>query len=468
MLTILKNSPKNVSEKPGASPLSHKHIGAEAFVGTFGTSVFIQACSIVQGIILARILGPTGRGQYAVIILWPTVFAYIGLFGTSFSIARLAAKEEDVDSVSRSGLLLAVLTSLVTAFIGYFLLPFLIPAEKHQVLPLARFFLLYIPVCQIGSNLVAIDQGSGNFFRLNFIRVLQSPLFIACLTIIFVLKLSGLIWFVTAFLVASTIVVLSRMILLIRDYGIRGRMYSVIKILRGGVSFGLVGIGVQIYTYIDRILLLWLLEPRYMGLYVVALSASSVIKSITTSMGLVSFTITAQASRAEGFSRVGSIFRKAVVTKLLFGGVLALAMPFLLPLVYGKGFSEAIKPAILLIVGTAFAGLSLLLDECMRGQGKPFAGLVGRITAIITIVAVGYPALRVWGVMGIAAAFVAAQFVYLCVIAFQVLTHYNNARLSDFVPKRGDVTELLIVVKKCLGNLGKYFKWIGLGDDNDV
>ena len=470
MLTILENSPKNVSEKPGAVPLSHKHIGAEAFVGTFGTSVFVQGCLVLQGIILARFLGPTGRGNYAAIILWPTIFAYIGLFGTSFSIARLAAKEEDVGSVLRSGLLLAVLTSLVTASIGYFLLPFLIPAEKHQILPLARFFLLYIPVCQMASNLAAIDQGSGNFFRLNFLRALQSPFFIACLTIIFVLNLNGLIWFVFAFLVAQTIAVLSRMILLIRDYGIRGRMYSVMKILRGGGSFGLAVIGVQIYTYTDRILLLWLLEPRYMGLYVVALSASSVIRSITTSMGLVSFTITAQAARAEGFERVGSIFRKAVVMKFLGGSVLVFAVPFLLPLVYGDRFGDAVRPAIVLIVGSAFAGLALLLDQCMRGQGKPFAGLASRIAAIITMVAVGFPASRAWGTIGVAAAFVAAQFVCLCMLTLQVLFYYNDAKLSNFVPKLADVTELLGVVKRTLRklNLGKYGRWIGLGDDSDV
>ncbi len=86
------------------------------------------------------------------------------------------------------------------------------------------------------------------------------------------------------------------------------------------------------------------------------------------------------------------------------------------------------------------------------------------------MVAVGFPASRAWGTIGVAVAFVAAQFVYLCIIAFQVLTHYNNARLSDFVPKWGDVTELLGVVKRTLRklNLGKYGRWIGLGEDNNV
>ena len=55
-------------------------------------------------------------------------------------------------------------------------------------------------------------------------------------------------------------------------------------------------------------------------------------------------------------------------------------------------------------------------------------------------------------------------------MALQVLFYYNDAKLSNFVPKLADVIELLSVVKISLRRLGlgKYGKWIGLGDDSDV
>jgi len=451
ILSQQKNDENNVLR---ASVLPHKRLGAKVFVGTFGTSVFVLGCAVIQGIILARILGPSGRGDYTSIILWPTVFAYLGLLGTSFVIGRLAAKEKDIGSIFRSGILLAVLTSVLAVLIGYWLLPFLVPAEKHRLLPFARWFLLYIPVCQISANLAAVDQGSGNFFRLNFIRALQSPVFITVLVVIFILGIEKVIWFVMALLVAHAIVVLSRMILMLREHGIKGRIYPVLKILRRGFPFALTTAGVQGYQYVDKILLLWLLEPRHMGLYVIALSASSVMNTISGSMGLVSFTIAAQQSNSEGFGRVGSIFRKAVVAKLVIGTCLALAMPFLLPLVYGEEFSEAVKPAILLIAGSSFAGLSLLLDQCMRGQGRPLAGLAARVVAIVTMVVLGLPLSRYWGIIGMAGAFLVAQFCCLCVIVWKVLIHYDNAKLSGFVPKLGDITDLLGVARTALGRLG--------------
>jgi O-antigen/teichoic acid export membrane protein len=464
---------KNVKDNVSKSNSSlNKRIGAEAFIGTFGTEVFIQVCNVLQGIILARLLGPTDRGQYAAIILWPTIFAYIGLFGVSFAIGRLAAKENDIGPIARTALLLALLTSVLPFFLGYWLLQYLIPPGWNQILPLAKVYLIFIPLCHLSSNLVAIDQGRGNFFRVNLFRSLQNPIYIVFLIMIPLFGLRALIWFVIALLSAFAIVTISRIILMLRDYSIRGTMYPPIRVLQGGLSFGLVGLAVQGYQYFDRILLLWLLEPSCMGLYVIALSASSIIGTIAGSMGLVSFTITAQAARAKGFSQVGSIFRKAIITKFLFGSVLAFAMPFLLPFIYGEEYRGAVKLAIVLIAGSAFASLSLLLDQCMRGQGKPFVGLVGRIAAMIVMIAVALPLTMFWSLaaLGVAVAFVLAQFMYLCVIAFQVLTYYNNARVLDFVPKWGDVIELLSVVKRILRsfNLGKYGRWIGLGDDNNV
>ena len=50
-------------------PAKKKHIGTNAFIGTFGTSILIQACGVIQGVIVARLLGPVGRGEYAAVIL---------------------------------------------------------------------------------------------------------------------------------------------------------------------------------------------------------------------------------------------------------------------------------------------------------------------------------------------------------------------------------------------------------------
>jgi O-antigen/teichoic acid export membrane protein len=433
--------------------LPRKKISARHFLGTFGTSIFVQGCTVIQGVLLARLLGPTGRGQYAAIILWPTIIANIGILGANLVLSRLAAQKNELGPVFRSGLLLAVLTGLASIVAGYWLLPFLIPSEQHELLPFARLFLLYIPFYHLGSNLAGIDQGAGNFARLNFIRALNNPFIVICLMAMFLRDVNSVVWAVTILLLARVFIALCRILAMLRDHSIWGRLYSPREILHKSMPFLGATMGDQLYHFMDKILLLWLLEPRYMGIYVVALSAGTVLRTVTTSMGIVSFTITAQETDAAGFRRVGSIFRKTAITMLFWGTILALAIPVLLPFVYSQKFQDAVTPAIVIIAGSIFAGLANLLSQCMLGQGKPFAGLIGKIGSIITMVVLGYPASKAFGTLGIAMAFVAAQFVFLFLVTAKVLLHYDNSRLWDFIPKKDDVIRLLIVIRSCIEKL---------------
>jgi len=442
-------------DNPVTQSTARARIGARAFVGTFGTNFFIQVSTTIQGIILARLLTQEMRGLYAAIILWPTVLSYIGLLGTNIASGRLAAKEDDVGAVFRSALSLAVGTSIVTAAVGYVLLGMLIPQDKQQILPLARLFMLYVPACQLATNLAAIDQGSGNFFRLNFVRALRSPLFIVALVAIWVSGVAGLFWFVAGLLAAHGLVTVIRLVLLVRQYGLVGRLCPLLKLIRKGLPFGFVEVCVQLYQYADRILLLWLLPPEYLGLYAIGLAASSVVRTVGSSVAMVSFTISARDSAAQGFERVAAIFRKAVLVKIVLGAALALAMPVIIPVVLGSRWVDAVPVATVLVGGSALSGLAMLLDQCMRGQGNPFAGLLGRILAIITMVAMGYLAIKVLGLgaVGMAVAFTAGQLVYLCVLAFWLLVHYRDSRASDLVPVRADIASLVELAKISLQKL---------------
>jgi hypothetical protein len=50
------------------SPPQVRPIGSRQFASTLVTNVVIQGCTIVQGILLARLLGPVGRVDVASIV----------------------------------------------------------------------------------------------------------------------------------------------------------------------------------------------------------------------------------------------------------------------------------------------------------------------------------------------------------------------------------------------------------------
>jgi O-antigen/teichoic acid export membrane protein len=414
-----------------------------AFGETFSTSLSIQVCALVQGIMIARLLGVTGRGDFAAIIMYPTLFAAVGIAGVNVVLTRVAAKNSE--SLFRLALLSAVATSVPTMLIGYWLQPILLSDVSKKVLYLSQCYLWSIPLNHLGLNLNAIEQGRGNLHMYNLTRGLLNPVYLGVIIAAYwfhFISLAALTW---GLILANLVVVLVRFFYsYFKNRQFPGGVYpeSVLKILRQGFRFGLAG-GLQIvYQQFDKMLVLWLLNTEMLGVYTVALTAGSVLGSITTSAGIVIFSVSSQAANREGFGQLSKTFRVSLLLWAVFGVMLMAALPLLLPLVYGKAFAPAIIPAQLLIVGAACSGLSSLLDQAIRGQGKAFTGVWGRIAAIFIIAAIGYLLAPVYSASGMAIAFSIGQFGGLLVMIVQMNRHYPGARIRDYLPTCQDCKSL--------------------------
>jgi O-antigen/teichoic acid export membrane protein len=421
-----------------------KHIGASAFIGTFSTSIFVQACTVVQGIIIARLLGPVGRGEYAAIMLWPNIISSIGIFGTNIALARIVAQTDQYDRVIRTGILLAFTTAFISSTICYLSLPYLLPEDSKHLLNLSRLFILFIPIEHFVLNFIAIDQGMGNFKRFNYTKVLFSPIYISFLLGMWISGNHKVEFAAIGMLIAYLIVVLVRFMLVLKDINILGRLYPPFKTIYESALFGVVGAIQPLYLYADKVILLWILGTENLGLYTAALSASAVISSITFSTGFVSFTMTAQEKQGQGFEKVAKVFSISALLWFFLGFGLLLVMSTLLPLVYGKEFEPAVDAARLLILGSAFSGLANLLDQTLRGQGQAFVGIEGRILGLAVMVLTGVIFSYWIGLSGMCVAFILGQFTCLSFFIWRTIRHYkvNVKHIWNYLSIREDLVNL--------------------------
>src|SRR5215469_1663344 len=100
-------------------------IGSREFASTLLTNVVIQGFTIVQGIFVARLLGPIGRGQFAAAILWPNLFAAMGGMGVGVALARRAARAADVAPIIRAALVVTLLTGTIVTALCALAIPWL-------------------------------------------------------------------------------------------------------------------------------------------------------------------------------------------------------------------------------------------------------------------------------------------------------------------------------------------------------
>ena len=426
----------------GASAPRIRPIGSREFASTLITNIVIQACTVVQGILVARLLGPAGRGQFAAAILWPGLFAAMGGMGVSVALARRAGRAHDLARVIRTGLALTLLTGTVVAVLCAAAIPWLLPGNDTVVRNAAYVFVPFIIFNQVSLAMIAIDQGAGWFAQMNWTRLIVNPVYLLFVVVLWFTGVRDVGWFVVGLLIANAAVAFARVTLAVQRAPLSGQMEPVNAVLHEALPYGLAGLLGALAASADKALLLYLLGTAQLGFYTVALTAASVVNSLAGAAGTVSFGMSAQVKDREGFDRVARMFRFTAWTWLLAGLGVAVIIPIVLPLLYGAVFRPAIWPAILLIPAAALTGQASILEESMRAQGRAFVGLEARAAGLVVMIAMGWLLAPVVGIYGVVFAAIGSQAIVLIVMMFAARWHFHRALLNALLPRISDLLEL--------------------------
>ncbi len=304
---------------------------------------------------------------------------------------------------------------------------------------MAKFFILVIPFQRLVMNLNSIDQGRGDFRQFNRIRSIMNPTYVLLLFLLWLAGFRTVFGCVAAMLAANAAPVMVWFFTAASKYSFRGPLYSLTDIFKQSIPFSLAGIFYEVYLHIDKALMLWFLGTRDLGIYTVALAASSVVGSVTLSAGMVSFTLGAQADYKCGFEVLAKTFRISLLLWVLLGGGLSLVMPWVLPLVYGSDFTDAVLPARLLIAASAFAGLGNMLEQAIRGQGRAYIGIEGRTGGLAVLLMFSFLLVKKFQIIGFCLASILGQLTYLLLILWMTNQHYEVQGIGSYMPRWADL-----------------------------
>lgn len=371
---------------------------SKANFGTFSTSLAIQACGAATGILTARLLGPVARGELATAILWPVILSNLGLMGCNWVLAREVAKNPDQE---RDWIVVGVTVGLATALayliIGYFLIPLLLPADRAYLLPVARLCLLLIPLDILNQVLLAVEHGRMRWRRYNLLRLSFTIFYLALIGFIGVTRRNQVIWFVLAFLASQLLAALLRLWIQ-RKSVIAGKLQldRCGHLLRAGAPYFGASISNLIALQLDTILVVSFLNAEAAGIYAVASAIANGQSSLGDALGITSFALLSNETNLDSRQKIiTATFRQSALVSLAAGLVLACAVPLLVVPLFGLEFSSAIRPAVILALAASLAASANILNQGLRGAGRPHAGLVSQVLAA--------------AVMGVAALFLLAR-----------------------------------------------------------
>jgi O-antigen/teichoic acid export membrane protein len=398
-----------------------------ANIATLLTSLSIQGCGIITGVLTARILGPTARGELATVMLWPMILSNLGLMGCNWAVAREIAadpqRESDwVQVAAISGLALAC--SYLA--IGYFLVPYLLPSDKQHLIGLTRVCLLLIPLDIFNQILLATEQGRMRWRRYNLLRASFFAFYAVLICGVWLSRLAEVRWFVWAFLGSHLLAVGIRLAIQWKALmSSRLHVAGCWRLLRSGIPFFWSTVSNLLTLQLDKVLVVALMPTKAVGLYAAAVTFGNAHSALGEALGITSFAVLANESSTEKQGRIlSATFRQATLTALGLGTVLACLIPFLVRPMFGTEFSRAVVPAVILTVAASLNTAGNILNQGLKGVGQPYAGVVSQflgngILAILALVL--SPRLGLMGIAWAVVASVCCQVLLLVVAASAIL-----------------------------------------------
>ena len=408
----------------------------------------IQVTAILQTIILARALGPEGKGIITEITLWPTIIAGFSILGLYTGIVKSVAKNNIYNhyNFSRTILQLTSLLGLAGAFVAA-LCSFYYFKDNSYVLKIALFFSSFVIANNIARGFVAVDHGRKDFKSYSITRAILNPLFFVIIFVLWLFRALSIATAAYALLAANFLVAILRVILGFKKEDSTKAVFPAKWLLNYSIKFAPADFSEPIYAYYDKAIVALVLTSYDLGIYTVAYSTAALILILPN---VYSTKIFSDVAGGDSIQSALTSVRQSFILMIVAGVFFAFIMPFLLPFVVGAQFNEAVLPAITLLLVCCAKGLSIILERAILAKGYPFVGIVAKI---ITMVLFGLLSgilkiLKLESLMSLVLISIITQTVYLIylIIKMRVLFHVK----VSILPRRADLKAVVANIKNIL------------------
>jgi len=355
-------------------------------LSTFITQVWAFGLAFLINMIIARVLGPSGKGTVALVVLVPTFASLFLRFGVDIAnVYFLGSKRYTLQAILGNSLMVVTATNLVAVPLYIIFIPLISDTIAAGVEPsLLLLASLLLPLNLIIGYLSPIFLGLQRVKKYNFITLWGKVTALFFILILVVALRLGVVGAVCANILALAMVVSWALKELSKDVSVRPILNP--ALLKESVFFGF---------------------RAYLG---------NAVKLFTPKVCRNTFLITLIA--ALGLS---------VVSKPL------------IVFIYGEAFAPSVIPLWLLMPGVVALGISKVLCGDLAGRGLLQYGAYSSAISLVATVVCDLLLIPSWGIAGAA---VASSISY-CIATIVVLIFYirisGNGLAIVLIPRKEDV-----------------------------
>lgn len=400
------------------------------------TNALTLVTNLVSGMVIARTLGPTGRGELTAILGVTQLLSWACSFGCGQAVGYHQARHPEHGArLLGTWLFLLLPMAAVAIACGECVLPWILAAQSDEALGLARVFLFSLFAAMASDLIYGILVGDHDFL---FFSVMRPVL--PAMTTVMHLALWRASWLtvgtaLTASAVSVTICVSIAMVRAVRRFGVAAPDFG---LARSTLWYGLrahgANLGGMMQARLDMLIMPAFLGAGSMGLYAIATSVSWMVVTLSGTLAVLVLPAAARRGRDGTEAVIGSL-RATLAIATALAIVLELVADVGVRLVYGPAFAGGILPLRLLLPGTVLLVATSVLCSGLLAATRPLSAAAAQVPGIVTTLCGLLLFLRSGGI--IAAALVSTTSYALTFVAALVL--YRRAtglRWRDFLPRR--------------------------------
>lgn len=427
---------------------------AGSYLITLAGSAGMIVLTLYTGVVSARLLSPDGRGAVGAIAGWVIVVTVLSSLGVREGMSWIEAKSSEL---APQVLTISVVAVFATSALGIAVAELLIPwgfaAQSDEVVRYAQIFILWVlpySACYAFTTLFGARQ---RFSVVTAMRVGQPLIYAIALTGLWMAGeadvVSVLIAQVTSFLIPALLAFSS----LYRQSGM-ARFDR--DIARRGVAYGIKAFGSTLgflaNSRLDLMILPAIVISSEIGLYVVAVSAGSMIVGLFGSLRVVVFPAAARIGGTEAVivtqRAIRVVFAAAACTALALG----LLASFLVELLYGSEFAGAVTPLRLLLPGVTCWAVAQITVSGLKGIGRPTGASVAQFSGVaVTIVGLAL-LLSPYGIRG-AAITSSASYLTVLMVGLVLFSRATGTRILDTLNPAALVVDVRWAARRLSGVL---------------
>ncbi len=370
---------------------------------------------IVTGVVSARALGPDGRGELAVMILWPSLIATVVDLGISEAITLRTAKAPDAAFAHFGvGIWIALAGSVIGVLTGYAATPYLLRADQQQLLTDSYWAQLYIPLSLLANVSLGSLLGLQRFRAVAAVRIGTGTSYLVVMLLVVAAGYGSprtLMLLTVASRGVPFPLCLPFLVSAFRGRG-KAKRRELVEQLRDGAHQQMAKLAAVLSGAEDRALAALRLSSASIGHWQIASSMTVVMPFISQALSQQLYAVV-----ATGTSDQAKLTQRAYMRSIaLTGAVAALAVPILplaIPLVYGQDFSLAVAPATIVTFAAVFGAGAMTLSAGARGAQRTGICVASEVAGIAAMGAIGWVLAQRYGGIGLAIAYLAGRMVSL-------------------------------------------------------